>query len=103
MKPSIYIFEVQLANTQPLVWRIIELKSNMTLHHLHRVIQVAMGWNNTHLYSFFLKTKEKIIEYALPETAINSELYLGKNTCNYKLNELFFNVGESIEYRFASC
>lgn len=100
MKPNIYIFEIQLAKTQPMVWRIVELKSNMSLHDLHRVIQTAMGWKNAHLYSFCSNNKEKTIEYALPETAMYSELYMGNNPCNFKLNELFINVGDSIDYLY---
>lgn len=36
------------------VWRKIELKATDTLEDLHDAIQGAIGWDNDHLYSFFM-------------------------------------------------
>lgn len=100
MAPNIFIFEIRLLDTAPLVWRIIELKNNSTLHDLHRVIQVAMGWKNAHLY-FFTQTKnENPIEYRLPEYAQEDEPYHGNNPRNFKLKDIFSKAGEEIEYLY---
>lgn len=38
--------------TEPEVWRKINVPLNITFHKLHRYIQAAMGWKNSHLYEF---------------------------------------------------
>ncbi len=45
-------FKVTLQHTRPAIWRRIVVPDNMTLGGLHDVIQVAMGWTNSHLHSF---------------------------------------------------
>ena len=38
----------------PKVWRDIEIAADQTLEDLHLAIQQAFGWNDDHLYSFFM-------------------------------------------------
>ncbi len=100
MAPSVFIFEIKLLDTNPSIWRIIEVKNNTTLHDLHRVIQVAMGWKNAHLYSFTKTIGEKSIEYILPEYDSPDEPYHGNNPMEFKLKDLFSQVGDKIEYLY---
>lgn len=37
-----------------MVWRRVQVPSTMTLRELHGVLQVAMGWDGTHLYQFIV-------------------------------------------------
>lgn len=46
-----YQFKIMLLETQPLVWRRIQVKDS-TLDKLHEHIQSAMGWTNSHLHHF---------------------------------------------------
>ena len=39
----------------PMVWRRILVPLTCTLRELHRTIQVAMGWEGTHLFEFCLR------------------------------------------------
>ena len=39
-----------------MVWRRLLVPSTCTLHELHGVIQVAMGWEGIHLYQFCLRS-----------------------------------------------
>jgi len=39
---------------RPGVWRVIEMLDNQTLEDLHYAIQEAFGWDDDHLYAFFL-------------------------------------------------
>ena len=41
---QIYQIKVTLADSQPPIWRRIQVKSDITLAKLHRVLQVVMGW-----------------------------------------------------------
>ncbi|MBI4668836.1 MAG: SEC-C domain-containing protein [Elusimicrobia bacterium] len=50
---KVYVFRVRLEWDEP-VWRIIEIGESQTLHDLHLAIQDAFGWDNDHLYSFYM-------------------------------------------------
>jgi len=47
--------KVWLLGISPMVWRRVLVPSTCTLHELHGVIQVAMGWEGIHLYQFCLR------------------------------------------------
>lgn len=69
-----YIFKVELADT-PQIWRTIEIKEDQTFEELHHVIQAAFGFDDDHLYSFFLSGKawDKKTEITLNVAEFNSE------------------------------
>lgn len=43
---------IELTDTNPLVWRHIDIASDILLPRLHAVIQGAMGWDDSHLHCF---------------------------------------------------
>ena len=43
---------ILLLDVEPEVWRLVEADAGMTLDQLHAVIQVSMGWQDTHLHNF---------------------------------------------------
>ena len=47
----LYQFKITLLESQPPIWRRIQVK-NCTLDKLHERIQTAMGWTNSHLHRF---------------------------------------------------
>jgi hypothetical protein len=48
----IYVLKVLLAGAQPPIWRRLHVPGNANLGWLHAVLQVAMGWTNSHLHQF---------------------------------------------------
>jgi hypothetical protein len=52
MSDGVLRLKVVLADTEPPIWRRIEVPADLTLKELHAVIQAAMGWENAHLYQF---------------------------------------------------
>ena len=44
--------EVVLRDVEPRVWRRVVVPGSTTLRELHRVLQIAMGWTNSHLHTF---------------------------------------------------
>lgn len=44
--------EVTLRDVEPPVWRRIVVPEAIPLRGLHQVLQIAMGWDDTHLYLF---------------------------------------------------
>ena len=51
---DIYRVHVSLREIDPAIWRRIELSSQTTLKQLHRILQIAMGWENCHLHEYII-------------------------------------------------
>lgn len=50
IKDTVYQIKVTVAGVEPSVWRRIQVPGSITLHRLHEILQVVMGWENAHLY-----------------------------------------------------
>jgi len=48
----IYQLKVVLLGSKPSIWRRLRVPGNANLGWLHAVLQVAMGWTNSHLHHF---------------------------------------------------
>ena len=46
MSDAILRLKIVLADSEPPIWRRVEVPADMTLKDLHAVIQAAMGWDN---------------------------------------------------------
>ncbi len=51
---QIYQLKVTIEGIHPPIWRRIQVPSEFTLPQLHAVLQIAMGWTNSHLHGFRL-------------------------------------------------
>ena len=47
-----FVLRVQLRGIEPAIWRRLSLPADAPLGVLHEVIQVAFGWQNSHLHEF---------------------------------------------------
>ncbi len=54
---SLLQLKIWLLKVSPMVWRRILVPSTCTLRELHGAIQVAMGWEGTHLLEFRLRAE----------------------------------------------
>ena len=52
---TIYQLKVTLAGPRPPIWRRLLVSSSVTLRELHDIVQVAMGWMDSHLHQFEAK------------------------------------------------
>jgi hypothetical protein len=43
---------IELRDTDPLIWREVEVPTSITLKVLHDIIQITMGWLDYHLWEF---------------------------------------------------
>jgi hypothetical protein len=50
----VFRVRLDLVDARPPVWRRLELAGDLTLDHLHQVLQAAMGWSDSHLHSFVM-------------------------------------------------
>lgn len=47
-----FVLRVTLREIEPPIWRSVTLPADMTLAELHEVLQIAFGWQNSHLHDF---------------------------------------------------
>ena len=48
----VYQLKITLTGTKPPIWRRIQVPATIKLADLHDVLQVALGWTNSHLHQF---------------------------------------------------
>lgn len=60
--PEIATLRIELVDTDPLIWREVEIPTSITLKILHDIVQAAMGWFDCHLWEFRVSGKT----YGLP-------------------------------------
>lgn len=53
---SVYQLKVVLMGSKPPIWRRLLVPDTITLPKFHSVIQVAMGWSDSHLHQFVART-----------------------------------------------
>ena len=54
---AIYQLKITLQGLRPPIWRRVLVADNTTLEKLHYIIQIAMGWTNSHLHDFTIHGK----------------------------------------------
>ncbi|MHB1569930.1 MAG: plasmid pRiA4b ORF-3 family protein [Solirubrobacteraceae bacterium] len=50
----LFVLRVDLQRSKPPIWRRLEVRSDLTLDVVHRVLQAAFGWMDSHLWRFSL-------------------------------------------------
>lgn len=73
----LYQLKITLRYSKPAIWRRVVVRADMPLERLHHVIQIVMGWTDTHLHQFVLGRKF----YGVPDTEGDS---YGTETLNEK-------------------
>lgn len=51
---DIYQLKVTLRGSKPPIWRRIQVPADINLGKLHRILQVVMGWTDSHLHQFIV-------------------------------------------------
>ena len=52
---EITTLRIELKHTHPPIWRKVEVPTSITLQQLHDIIQIAMGWDDSHLHQFIVR------------------------------------------------
>lgn len=50
----VYTLLVTLLEIEPAIWRRLQVPASITLRKLHKALQAAMGWTNSHLHEFVI-------------------------------------------------
>lgn len=54
---AVYQLKISLLYSEPLIWRRLQVPGHLTLAKLHEVLQLAMGWTDSHLHQFTIGDK----------------------------------------------
>jgi len=90
---SIYQVKVILDDSKPPIWRRIVVPDTITLHQLHTILQIVMGWTNSHLHQFFIDDES----YSDPD---NDEYHEMLNEKRYRLNQFVKRKGYKFIYEY---
>ncbi|MDR3162210.1 MAG: plasmid pRiA4b ORF-3 family protein [Spirochaetaceae bacterium] len=56
-----YVLRVSIKETKPPIWRKVSVPADYTLGDLHRMLQIAFGWDDSHMHSFTIN----LVEYGM--------------------------------------
>ena len=54
----LYELNVVIKGIDPPIWRLIQVPSHTSLKCMHKILQIAMGWTNSHAHLFKVDEKE---------------------------------------------
>jgi hypothetical protein len=77
MANKIYVLRIELKEIKPVIWRRFIVPSDIILDRLHDIIQIVMGFNDSHLHEFNIGgikyTEEPELEYMEEDDEILEE------------------------------
>ncbi len=85
--PTVYQLRVVLRAISPLIWRRLLVPAQDSIADLHAALQIAFGWDGTHLHRFVIHGRE-----------YGSDSWLGPR--EVRLCELGLRVGERFTYEY---
>lgn len=90
---KVYQFKVTLRNVSPPIWRRVQAPGYCTLDQLHRVLQVAMGWEDYHEYEFIVAGSK----YGLLDPDDGSQML---DATSARISDVFLTSGLECEYLY---
>ena len=91
----IYQLKVTLNDTHPPIWRRILAPGNTTLRKLHDILQIVMGWQDSHLHQFVIDG----VNYGDPVVDEAGDLGL-QSEARYKLSQLISTRPARFQYEY---
>ena len=92
----VFEMKITLLGVTPAIWRRFRVRSNITLHQVHLVLQAVMGWTDSHLYEFSLG-------HLRPGQAVFArQTYGAGETMNTEttLDEVIYEDGQAFFYTY---
>ncbi|SDU61679.1 plasmid pRiA4b ORF-3 family protein [Gordonia westfalica] len=96
----VFRIRVDLDEAQPPIWRRLDVRSDVSLEDLHRIIQAAFGWLDYHLYRFALGGSpfdRRSELFLCPFDAQEGE-EVGTPVAEVRLDETLHERGDALRY-----
>ena len=90
----IFQLKVSLQGIKPAIWRRIQVPGDTTLDRLHKVIQLCMGWTDSHLHQFLIDRTC----YSLPDTEDFMRTSRPQNEAKFTLLDLQDKIDKGFQY-----
>ncbi|MGD1853457.1 MAG: plasmid pRiA4b ORF-3 family protein [Leptolyngbyaceae cyanobacterium] len=89
----IYQLKISLTDSDPLIWRRILISGTTSLEELHRIVQIAMGWQNLSKYHYRIGNQRSDMEPSLLQMPLNEVVRddLTRFTYVYDLRDGWFH------------
>ena len=91
---KIYQLKVGLKGSKPPIWRRIIVQDSVRLTNFHKILQIVMGWTDSHLHQFI--AQDRYYGVPNPDFDFNEILNEGK----FRLRDLLKKANESIIYEY---
>ena len=89
----VYQLHIRLAHIEPPIWRRLIVSGQVTLFGLHQMLQVVMGWENSHLHQFIVDKTS----YGEPDPEYGDTM---KDDRRVRLRKIAHEVGASFVYEY---
>lgn len=89
----IYQLKVTLRHSKPPIWRRLQVRSDTTLYKLHHILQIAMGWTNSHLHQFIAYG----VYYGEPDPYLEMDVVSERRT---RLHQIVSDVKDKFLYEY---
>ena len=96
-----FVVRVDLDEAQPAIWRRLRLASDLTLPQVHDVLQVAMGWTDSHLHQFVMGPGAR--EWSTEPFLTTWDLGEGEDglpEAGVRLDEVVATPGDRLHYQY---
>ena len=90
---AVYQLKVTLKDSKPPIWRRVEVADDITLAKLHRIIQAAMGWTDSHWHMFSLGRTS----YGVPDPDYDEDV---RDARRYTSNQLLTEPKQKLSYEY---
>lgn len=99
--PATFVLTIDLDDADPRIWRQIAVASTLRLDALHAVVQVAMGWTDSHLHEFAIgdSRRDPHLERFLTAGDLE-EGEIGVPEAEVRVDELLQEVGDTVLYTY---
>lgn len=90
---EVYQLHVLLLKISPAIWRRVLVPSDQSLADLHHILQIVMGWDDTHLHRFLIHGKTHGISR-------EGGLCFSSNPKQIRLSDLHLRIKERFLYEY---
>jgi len=92
MSTKLYVLRITLEGISPTIWRRFVVPANIPLDRLHDVIQIVMGWQDSHLHEFIIGQSKYSERPESPED--------GQPEGLFRLQDRVKRKGQAFEYHY---
>lgn len=91
-KAKIYTFIIELDGSNPAIWRRFKVFDNLKMDVFHQVLQIIMGWHDSHLHEFIISKNS----YGLIDPDDDNGNMVDES--KFRINDLINKSGQKFQY-----